>query len=160
IILNENEKDLPNINLKDITITKVNNEASLVEEFVNVVINFDPDIISGYEIQNSSWDNLESSFDQEKDEWGYKKSSSIHIPGRIVLNIWRLMKAEYDLISYSVENIVNIIFNESEFARIFGVLFFECISRGSQYKIESMLLRIIKPENYIVLSPSKQQVSL
>lgn len=41
--------------MKDITITKVNNEAALVEEFVNVVINFDPDIISGYEIQNSSW---------------------------------------------------------------------------------------------------------
>jgi len=27
----------------------------LIEEFVNIVINFDPDIISGYEIQNSSW---------------------------------------------------------------------------------------------------------
>ncbi|ORX46867.1 DNA/RNA polymerase, partial [Piromyces finnis] len=231
IILNENEKEIPDINLKDISIKKVSNEISLIEEFVNIVINLDPDILSGYEIQNSSWgyffqrvykvysknltkyfsrittSNLESSFDQEKDEWGYKKTSSIHIPGRIVLNIWRLMKAEYDLISYSIENITNIIFKERiphytsetlmqwyesdnyhklyrlfnyyitrvqygvaiiqksniinktcEFARIFGVLFFECISRGSQYKIESMLLRIIKPENFIVVSPSKQQV--
>jgi len=64
-------------------------------------------------------DNLESSFDQEKDNWGYKKSSSIHIPGRIVLNIWRLMKAEFDIISYSIENIVNIIFNE----RYFNIFF-------------------------------------
>ncbi|ORY22294.1 DNA/RNA polymerase, partial [Neocallimastix californiae] len=231
VILNDNNKQLPEINLNGIEIKKVSSESMLIEEFVNIVINFDPDIISGYEIQNSSWgyffqrayliyqknltkylsriesENKESSFDQEKDEWGYKKSSTIHIPGRIVLNIWRLMKAEYDLISYSVENLVslildkriphftnetlikwyesheyykifelfnyyiirvqyevklleksNIINKTCEFARIFGVLFFECISRGSQFKIESMLLRIIKPENFIVTSPSKQQV--
>eukprot|EP00833_Pecoramyces_ruminatium_P017909 jgi/Orpsp1_1/1191941/evm.model.d7180000089526.1 len=136
IILNENNKLLPNININGIEIKKVNNEAMLIEEFVNIVINFDPDILSGYEIQNSSWgyffqraysvykknltkylsriesDNKESSFDQEKDEWGYKKSSSIHIPGRIVLNIWRLMKAEYDLISYSIENIISILLDD------------------------------------------------
>jgi len=43
------------INIKNIEIKRVNNEADLIEEFVNLVINFDPDILSGYEIQNSSW---------------------------------------------------------------------------------------------------------
>lgn len=38
--------------------------------------------------------------------WGYKKSSSISISGRIVLNVWRLLKSELALTSYSIQNIV------------------------------------------------------
>lgn len=33
------------------------------------------------------------------------------------------------------------------------------INRGSQFKVESMMLRIAKPENFIVVSPSRQQVA-
>ena len=43
---------------------------------------------------------------REDDDWGYKKASSVHIDGRIVLNIWRLMRAELNLTSYTLENLV------------------------------------------------------
>ncbi|KAF9340729.1 DNA polymerase zeta [Linnemannia elongata] len=46
----------------------------------------------------------------------------------------------------------------SEFARVFGVDFFSVISRGSQYKVESLMVRLSKPENYIMISPSRAQV--
>lgn len=46
-----------------------------------------------------------------------------------------------------------------EFARIFGVDFFSVLSRGSQFKVESFMFRIAKPESFVLLSPSKQDVS-
>jgi DNA polymerase zeta len=48
----------------------------------------------------------------------------------------------------------------SEFARVFGVDFFSVISRGSQFKVESFMFRIAKPESFVLLSPSKQDVGL
>ncbi|CEH17017.1 probable catalytic subunit of dna polymerase zeta upr-1 [Ceraceosorus bombacis] len=51
-----------------------------------------------------------------------------------------------------------LIFRTAEFARIYGVDFFSVISRGSQFKVESVMLRIAKPENFILPSPSQQQV--
>ena len=47
-----------------------------------------------------------------------------------------------------------------EFARVFGVDFFSVISRGSQFKVESFMFRIAKPESFVLLSPSKQDVSI
>lgn len=38
-----------------------------------------------------------------EDEWGRTHASGIHVSGRIVLNIWRLMRAELKLNMYSVE---------------------------------------------------------
>lgn len=49
---------------------------------------------------------------------------------------------------------------DSEFARVFGVDFFSVFSRGSQFKVESFMFRIAKPESFVLLSPSKQDVSL
>ena len=46
-----------------------------------------------------------------------------------------------------------------EFARVFGVDFFSVLSRGSQFKVESFMFRIAKPESFVLLSPSKQDVS-
>jgi len=46
----------------------------------------------------------------------------------------------------------------SEFARVFGVDFYSVISRGSQFKVESFMFRIAKPESFVLLSPSKQDV--
>jgi DNA polymerase zeta len=48
---------------------------------------------------------------------------------------------------------------QSELARVFGIDFFSVLSRGSQYRVESMMLRMTKMQNYILLSPSKQQVA-
>jgi DNA polymerase zeta len=47
----------------------------------------------------------------------------------------------------------------SELARVFGIDFFSVLSRGSQYRVESMVLRMTKPRNFILVSPSKQQVA-
>jgi DNA polymerase elongation subunit (family B) len=46
-----------------------------------------------------------------------------------------------------------------EFARVFGVDFFSVISRGSQFKVESFMFRIAKPEGFVLRSPSKQEVT-
>lgn len=46
----------------------------------------------------------------------------------------------------------------SEFARVFGIDFFSVISRGSQFKVESFMLRIAKPESFVLISPSRAQV--
>lgn len=54
---------------------------------------------------------------------------------------------------------LEIVERTSELARLFGIDFFSVLSRGSQYRVESMMLRITKPQNYILSSPSKQQVA-
>ena len=46
-----------------------------------------------------------------------------------------------------------------EFARVFGVDFFSVISRGSQFKVESFLFRIAKPESFVLISPSRHDVN-
>lgn len=50
-------------------------------------------------------------------------------------------------------------FSGSEFARVFGVEFFSVLSRGSQFKVESFMFRIAKPESLMLISPSKDDVS-
>lgn len=45
-----------------------------------------------------------------------------------------------------------------EFARVFGVDFASILSRGSQFKVESVMARIAKPESFLLLSPSREDV--
>jgi DNA polymerase zeta len=47
---------------------------------------------------------------------------------------------------------------QSEQARLLGVDWFSVISRGSQFKVESLMFRIAKPENFMLVSPSRRQV--
>lgn len=51
----------------------------------------------------------------------------------------------------------NLISRTSEFARLYGIEFENVANRGSQYKVESMMLRLAKPADYIAVSPSVQQ---
>ncbi len=46
----------------------------------------------------------------------------------------------------------------SELARVFGIKFFNVLSRGSQFRVESMMLRLAKPQNYILTALSRKQV--
>lgn len=46
----------------------------------------------------------------------------------------------------------------SELARVFGIDFFSVLSRGSQYRVESMLVRLAHTQNYLAISPGSQQV--
>ncbi|XP_069017932.1 DNA polymerase zeta catalytic subunit isoform X2 [Embiotoca jacksoni] len=51
----------------------------------------------------------------------------------------------------------DIIGRTSELARLFGIQFYHVLTRGSQYRVESMMLRVAKPLNYIPVTPSMQQ---
>ncbi|KAI1320530.1 DNA polymerase zeta [Mortierella claussenii] len=73
---------------------------------------------------------------------------------RVVRNY--LHRVQYTLQLIESQELVS---RTSEFARVFGVDFFSVISRGSQYKVESMMVRLAKPENYIMISPSRAQVA-
>ncbi|KAJ8511067.1 hypothetical protein OPV22_001501 [Ensete ventricosum] len=144
-----------------------------------------------------------------QDEWARTHSSGIHVGGRIVLNIWRLMRSEVKLNIYSIEAVaeevlrrkipsipykvlnhwfinglgqsryrcinylvervklsleimyqLDMINRTSELARVFGIDFFSVLSRGSQFRVESMLLRLAHTQNYLAISPGNQQVAL
>lgn len=46
-----------------------------------------------------------------------------------------------------------------ELARTFGIDFESVLTRGSQYRVESMLVRLAHTQNYLMLSPSREQVA-
>ncbi|KAF9965079.1 DNA polymerase zeta [Mortierella alpina] len=73
---------------------------------------------------------------------------------RVIRNY--LHRVQYTLQLIESQELVS---RTSEFARVFGVDFFSVISRGSQYKVESMMVRLAKPENFLMISPSRAQVA-
>ena len=54
---------------------------------------------------------------------------------------------------------LDLIGRTAELARAFGIDFFSVLSRGSQYRVESMMVRLSHTQNYLMLSPAKEQVS-
>ncbi|KAF9509344.1 hypothetical protein BS47DRAFT_1349354 [Hydnum rufescens UP504] len=70
----------------------------------------------------------------------------------------------FDYFSERVATVVDlideadIITKTSEFARVFGVDFFSVLSRGSQFKVEAFMFRLTKPENFVLVSPSREDV--
>lgn len=44
-------------------------------------------------------------------------------------------------------------------ARLFGIDFYSVLSRGSQYRVEAMMLRVTKRRNFLLVSPSRTQVA-
>ncbi|KAF9973811.1 DNA polymerase zeta [Actinomortierella ambigua] len=72
----------------------------------------------------------------------------------------RVIRYYLSMVQYSLQliEVRELVSRTSEFARVFGIDFFSVISRGSQYKVESLMIRLAKPENYIMISPSRQQV--
>ncbi|KAF1841784.1 DNA polymeras-like protein zeta catalytic subunit [Cucurbitaria berberidis CBS 394.84] len=205
-------------------------ELDLINRIVDIVRQFDPDILTGYEVHNGSWGYLierarmkfeynlcdeisrmksqsHGRFGKEADRWGFTHTSTIRVTGRHMINIWRAMRGELNLLQYTMENVVfhllhkriphyqhsdlttwytsnkprdlskvldhfvtrvqlnldileanEIVPRTSEQARLLGVDFFSVISRGSQFKVESTMFRIAKPENFILVSPSRKQV--
>lgn len=45
-----------------------------------------------------------------------------------------------------------------EFARVFGVDFMSVLTRGSQFKVEAFMFRLAKPESFVLISPSREDV--
>ncbi|XP_053670865.1 DNA polymerase zeta catalytic subunit [Anopheles nili] len=207
----------------------VTGERELYEKFLMLVSFWDPDIFTGYEIESVSWGYviergyaLEMNLlkmlsrvptagkvhvsEEEQQELleMHDYSAGLKIPGRILLDIWRLMRHEIALTSYTFENVVyhilhrripnhsfehltrmwnksysrwvvleyylervngnleilnqlDLIDRTAELAKLFGIQFYEVLSRGSQFRVESMMLRIAKPRNFVSVSPSIQQ---
>lgn len=205
-------------------------ELAVMVAMVEIVRTHDPDILTGYEVHGSSWGYLierarfkydyglcdefsrmksqsHGRFGKEADKWGFNTTSTIRVTGRHMINIWRAMRGEFDLLQYTMENVAwhllhrrvphyswrtltdwyrsgrhrdlakvlnyylvrsrldiqiletnELIPRTSEQARVLGVDFFSVFSRGSQFKVESIMFRIAKPENFILVSPSKKQV--
>ncbi|ODH51256.1 hypothetical protein GX48_02685 [Paracoccidioides brasiliensis] len=205
-------------------------ELDLLTKLVDVVRRCDPDILTGYEVHNSSWGYLierarykydydlcdelsrvktdsHGRIGKENDRWGFNHTSSIRVTGRHMINLWRAMRGELNLLQYTIENVAfhllhqriphyhyqdltkwfqsqrprdiakvinyfasrvqlnlkiidsnELVSRTSEQARILGVDFFSVFSRGSQFKVESLMFRIAKPENLILISPGRKQV--
>ncbi|KAJ9641369.1 DNA polymerase zeta [Coniosporium tulheliwenetii] len=205
-------------------------ELDLINRVVDIVHSFDPDILTGYEVHNGSWgymierarvkyeynlcdefsrmkSQLHGRFGKEADRWGFNHTSTIRVTGRHMINIWRAMRSELNLLQYTMENVVlhllhrriphysfqdltawyksskprdlakaidyfttrvqlnldileanELVSRTSEQARLLGIDFFSVFSRGSQFKVESLMFRIAKPENFILISPSRKQV--
>ena len=205
-------------------------ELELINRMVDIVRGYDPDILTGYEVHSGSWGYLierarckydynlcdelsrmkyqsHSRFGKEDDRWGFNHTSTIRVTGRHMINVWRAMRGELNLLQYTMENVVfqlchrriphysfqdltvwyksgkpkdlakvvdyyvsrvqldleileqnELIARTSEQARLLGVDFFSVFSRGSQFKVESLMFRIAKPENFLLPSPSRKQV--
>ena len=54
---------------------------------------------------------------------------------------------------------LDLVSRTAELARLFGIQLFEVISRGSQFRVESSMLRLAKPRNYVPVSPDRQQLA-
>ena len=205
-------------------------ELDVMVRMVEIVRTHDPDILTGYEVHGSSWGYLierarlkydynlcdefsrmktqsHGRFGKEADRWGFNTTSTIRVTGRHMINIWRAMRSELNLLQYTMENVTwhllhrriphyswrtltdwysngrhrdlskvlryyltrtrldidilegnELIPRTSEQARLLGVDFFSVFSRGSQFKVESIMFRIAKPENFLLVSPSRKQV--
>ncbi|OSD03436.1 hypothetical protein PYCCODRAFT_1409114 [Trametes coccinea BRFM310] len=212
--------------LRNVKAEFVDNELDLINRLIDIVLELDPDILSGWEVQASSWGYLAArgrSYGLDlgeqisrapgrhmgggSDQWGMKTTSTFKVTGRHVLNVWRIMRSEHTFSIYTFENVVfqilrrrtpwyrpqtlndwffspvpehtdrllcyyarrtamvleildvaEVVTKNAEFARVFGVDFFSVLSRGSQFKVESFMFRIAKPESFVLLSPSKQDV--
>ena len=52
---------------------------------------------------------------------------------------------------------LDIISRTSELAKLFGIQFLEVLTRGSQFRVESIMLRLARAQNLVPVSPSIQQ---
>jgi hypothetical protein len=216
--------DLPS----DAQIVSVVSERELFAAFIALIRNeIDPDIIVGYEIQKDSWGYLierattlgipilqelsripteKPSSRNEHDKYGEEHESGIHIAGRMTINLWRRMRYELKLFSYTIGSVSRHLLNRSfpefrpqqlttwfrdpstlhrvlrytysraelnhffidkldlirrisESARLYGVDFYSVISRGSQFKVEAVMLRVAHKKGFLAIAPSKRSVA-
>jgi DNA polymerase zeta len=113
------------VGLPGMSMEAVADEVALVRRFIEVVASLDPDVLVGYEVQLASWGYLlergaclgidlsaelsrlyEQRAKKESDPHGYfsRHTSELMVPGRVVLNVWRLLRHELALTSYTLEN--------------------------------------------------------
>lgn len=104
-------------------------ELDLLNQIINIVLEHDPDVLTGYEVHGHSWGYLierarskyeynlcdefsrmrsqsHGRFSPKDDKWGFNHASSIRITGRHMFNIWRAMRSELTLTQYTFQNVV------------------------------------------------------
>ncbi|ODQ77801.1 hypothetical protein BABINDRAFT_66385 [Babjeviella inositovora NRRL Y-12698] len=111
--------------LTGVSILSFPDEVAMVNKLLWLVLRFDPDILTGYELHAKSWGYLVDRFqevydtdicttlsrvstktsDKTDDRWGYTHASAIRITGRHMLNTWRHIRDTVALTSYTMENI-------------------------------------------------------
>jgi DNA polymerase elongation subunit (family B) len=204
-------------------------EVDLVYEFIRLVRKWDPDILAGFEVQQESFGYIfqrclklgvplaslisrvpAESEDKRNahDAWGDNHDSGIWVSGRMIFNVWRLMRSELKLNIYTLQSVAfnvlgvrvsefsselltqwwqstemdkrwrciqylatkcavtlhvleknELVARTSEMARLFGIDFFSVLSRGSQFRVEAVMLRICRSLNYVAPSASRAQVA-
>lgn len=100
-------------------------ESDMVAHLVHLVTSFDPDILIGYEVNDTSWGYLVQRFrhcynanlleelsrgtfkslGKWGDRWGYTHTSLLAIAGRHVVNLWRVLRLDMALTDYTLENV-------------------------------------------------------
>jgi DNA polymerase elongation subunit (family B) len=116
------------------SLSVLKSEVDLLESFVELVRQADPDILTGFEVQRTSLGylvergsvlgmnmlQLLSSAPEhppprrnEFDSYSEEHESGIFIHGRLVLNLWRRMRAELKLSSYSVCSVTENLLKET-----------------------------------------------
>ncbi|KAL1526822.1 hypothetical protein AB1Y20_015514 [Prymnesium parvum] len=58
-----------------------------------------------------------------------------------------------------VADAMEVVPRTSELARVFGLDFMSVLTRGSQYRVESMLCRLARAQGFVIPSPDKSQVA-
>ncbi|KAG2387335.1 hypothetical protein C9374_001667 [Naegleria lovaniensis] len=108
----------------------------------NVAFNILGKRIPQYSYQTLS--DLSNSCHHRKDSFEY----------RIILQYY------YTKASITLEllNYLDFLNRTGELAKVFGIEFFSVLNRGSQYRVESMMLRLARLYNYVALSPTRKQV--
>ena len=116
-----------------VSIQLFDSEKLMVSNLIDLIEYFDPDSLSGYEVNANSWGyiierfrivyeaNLLSTFGRGifksngkfGDRWGYTHTSNIKLNGRHMLNIWRLLRSELSLTNYSLENVAYHLLHQS-----------------------------------------------
>jgi len=91
-----------------------------------------------------------------------------YISNPVLTKAWSKHKTRYKAVKYimlclethnDIMSRLDLLSRTSELARLFGIQFYEVISRGSQFRVESSMLRLAKPRNYVPVSPTRQQLA-
>ena len=90
-------------------------------------------------------------FSSEQQSRWFKNSSTIH---RVISYIYTRAQLNHELIDK-----LDLVRRISESSRLYGVDFYSVISRGSQFKVEAVMLRVAHKKDFVAIAPSKHAVA-
>ena len=101
-----------------------------------------------------SFSNLHSWFEGSEPSGVPPASARLQAPHRCQVLLYYIERAAANI---AILDAMEIIGRTCEMARVFGIDFFSVLSRGSQYRVESMLYRLSRTQDYVLISSSVQQ---